>query len=275
MPLSSNRYEFAEERASVFLRELVGSFELILVFNGIVNPIDQVAHWIIVHSGRVRAQTKFGAKELGTAFPILPVEIRQQNYPSRFNIELMVTLLPSQLAALEALRDGGDLNMQVTVSGISGQGDEQNQAPERQELQVQIAKSTWVAALRGANAVDILLLEIPMPVLGATKQQRAIAEHIRRAQSHFVGGHYTECVAECRKVVEQLEHHGAPSVWPLLHNKDSREAMSKDDRERAILATAKHYAHLSAHSEAMGGTLDYSRSDAKFLLAILAVIAAH
>ena len=75
---------------------------------------------------------------------------------------------------------------------------------QEQTIRAHVDESAWVAQLKSAKALHIVLLEIPMPTAGASPKQKAVFEHVQQAQGLFCDGGYTECVGECRKALEEL-----------------------------------------------------------------------
>ena len=270
MSINSGHYLIAEDKnKSVQLRALVGAYELMIGISGSVNPQVDVARWINVYSGRVTLRSPHGQRELGTAFPTAPVVIRQSQYSSHFSIDLRLVLQPTQLSALEEFRNAGDLDFDIGITGVSGGNEQASVTPDYQTLTIHIPQSTWISSLKSANALNVLLLEVPMPVVGASPKRKAAFAYLTQAQTLFTQGLYDQCVAECRKVVEEVEKGVEIFSW-----KAQREDMSKQDRLRSILAAIRLSSNLSAHSESRGGE-SFSRADAKFLMSVLAAYVVH
>jgi hypothetical protein len=275
MAISSNGYKFADEKSiTVSLREMVGGYELVFAVTGTTDPQKETAHWLVVHSGRVSVRSNLGQRELGTALPGMPTTIRQYSNPGYFSLELKLPVQPSQLAALEDHRNGGNLDFDITIAGIGG-AKHPSDAPEYPILRMQVAQSAWIAQLASANAKNILLLEVAMPIAGAAPKRKAIFGHIQHAQKLFVDGLYSECVGECRKAIEEMEEGTASTLWASLASRQDREAMEKTDRLRAIFGTVHLYTHLAAHSASRGGISNYTRADAKLLLVLVATFVCH
>lgn len=275
MGFSASSQTIAEEKpVNIYLRQLLGSYELVFHFTGGVHPQMPEPKWLHVHSARIAVQTARGKQELGTAYPRMPAEIRQRQHPGHFNIELFLILSSHQLTALEDWRDAGDLTFEISTASVGGRIGVDEEMPEFQAFYGAVEESAWIKQLKSAAFADILLLEVPMPVLGASQRERAIANHLTRAQQHFLEGNYPDCVTECRKAAEELEQGTSPD-WSLLQTRQSREDMTKEQRERFVLASLKQYAHPSAHSASQGGWSDYTRADARLALAVLAALAAH
>ena len=61
----------------------------------------------------------------------------------------------------------------------------------------------------------------------------------------------------------------------LGRSREERNAMSKKDREGAILAAIRHYTNQAHHAEGDSGVQNYSRSEASLLLRLVAAFAAR
>jgi hypothetical protein len=146
-------------------------------------------------------------------------------------------------------------------------GDPNRDAPVQETLSVSIPKSDWASKLRQAGALDILFLEIPMPVAGGSVPQTRAVEHLRAAQRHFVDGNYRACIAECREVLDAL---GATTGALKALSSDQREGMDKAQREAAMMAAIRHYTHPAHHSATLPLQTGFTRSEAKFLLQLTA-----
>lgn len=257
---------------AVQLRQVLQSYELMFLISGTLFAQQEgVSRWLVVHGAYVALQTNAGLVDLPLAHVDQPVIIRQTQYPGTCSLQLRVNLHPHQLAALEAVRNGGNLDFQLRLAARGGDSQRgANDWPEQPTLAVHVPESSWVAQLESAKALRVLLLEIPMPISGAPG--RAADKHLIRAQQHYIDGNYRECVSECRQFAEELG--GSRLAAALTKLKNDRMNMSKDERQTAILASLQNYAHLAAHSSSEGG-VDYNRADAAFALSVAAALAAH
>ncbi|MDR6624533.1 hypothetical protein [Caulobacter segnis] len=180
-----------------------------------------------------------------------------------------------QLAAIEDLRDAGDLQFQVTLSGEGGPNGREQLAPVQEVFVLSVARSAWIASMNAAKAMDILLLEIPMPFVDAPAAGRELTEMLRRAQGLFLNGDYPETLARCRSVLEALGTLQTRDVrWPDAALDDLKASRSRDltkeQRLRSIEAALMQLTHLGAHPN----EVKIDRRDAKLVLALTAGILA-
>jgi hypothetical protein len=210
----------------VGLERLLGAFELTFLLAAKVNPQrDGNIHWLRLDDARVKVKSGNGKQELlGNGRPVQPAYTRQGDFVRDFRASFSVVLHPHQLTKLEELRNGEDLQFELFLSGAGGViADANRDAPVQETFWISIPKSDWASKLRQAGALDILLLEMPMPVSGGGRGERRAAEHLRAAQRHFVEGHYRACVADCREVLDVLS---SPASALDLFSPEQRRAMN-------------------------------------------------
>ncbi len=269
--------------AYVMLRPLVGAYELIFMLDGMTIAVPSTApitqYWLVLYGAEVTMTPASGGKvALGFARPNQPFRIQQSEYQSRVGVELKIVLHPHQVSAIEEYRNSEDLRFELNAIGEGG--DTVSRWPTYDTLGKQLPRSEWITQLRSARALDIMLLEVPMPVADIPPQWRNMAEHLKQAQKMFLEGHYSECVAECRHVIEATN--GSSSTQPqwtdalkMLAAQDTRQAMSKEQRESAIFAAVRHYTHTAHHPNAGSGAENFSRSEAKLTLTLCASLVAY
>ena len=231
----------------------------------------------------IGAQVSVGAgsgdpQRLGFARPEEPVVIASKPHNWRANHGLYLHLHPNQLSALEELRGGEDLTFDLLVKGTGsdGQGYEQN---VHDSVRTQVPRSQWIDTLRGAGARDIMLLEVSLPLVSASEDWSEVRTTLVRAEGQFRNGDYSGCVASCRTVIEELGHrvYGERDWAPKALDKlaAGRNVMAKDERESALWATVRHYAHLAHHGSGEGGEVDFGRPDAQWVLRMTVAAVAH
>lgn len=250
------------------LRNLLGSYELsFLVSGSVTNSNDGAVHWLIVHGASVAVRSKGGHNHLPSASLTQPTIVRQGQHNTQF--QLHVLLHPHQLETLEAMRNGGDLDFELQLSSRGGDSKQgPSDWPEQASLTVHVPESAWLKQLENAKAQRTLLLELAMPFIEPSAMQKYEFEHIQRAQMHLYHGLFGECIAECRKALEELEKELPSMSWEALTSRAGRENMSKYERHRAVVALVHHYTQPSAHSASRGGTSNYSRAEAALVLAL-------
>ncbi|NJM36001.1 MAG: hypothetical protein HC850_16430 [Rhodomicrobium sp.] len=207
---------------------------------------------------------------LGLARPDQPAAIEQDETAYPKAIILSVAIQPHQLMRLEDGRNNGDLHFSLEVAGEGGVGEDRRcNDPIQGELQGCVPRSAWIEQLRAARALDILLIEVPMPANEGSGKPPPAGQHLRQAQRHFVNGDYRACVGECRQVIESL----GGNAEALNRLSQNRTSMSKAERLDALLACIRHYAHLAHHPTDDASSAHYNRDEAKFVLQLTAACA--
>jgi hypothetical protein len=278
MSITVNNRIVAEARIqSVTLRPVVGAYELLFGLDITVNPQSDYARRVSIVGARVSLRADGGSVQpVGFARPESPIDIRQFPHLNRMTPTLMLPLQPGQVAAMERSRDAGDVTFELLVTGVGT--DQNGDHPTQDEWRIQIPRSDWLQKLRSAGARDVLLLEVPLPVVDRPKEWAGITKDLQRAEAYFRDGDHRACVALCRTVLDEVGHQKfGKKDWagPLLDRLSSdRTGMSGGEREAVLWATVRHYAHLARHGASDGGVPHYSRAEAQLLLTMVASLVA-
>lgn len=258
----------------IVLLPVVGAFELVFTVEGSSTTRDDQVYWLTP----LRADVKVGGGvgelfRLGKASPDSSPRIRTCKNALPFNYEFRIPVAIPQLAAIEELRAEGDLHFQLVISGDGGEEAKPTEIQSfNQPLSRTVSRSDWISQLRVVKAMDTLLLEIPMPFIEPSKELSSVVKALRRAQTHFFEGHYSDCVINCRKAIEQLVGlQGRDRTAAFRRLANDREGMSKDERRTAIEAALFHFGSLAAHDN----STDFDRRDAKLAMTLAAGLVAY
>lgn len=280
MALAINSRSVAEiDVRDVGVRSIVGAYELIFPLSINVYAEEGSNRLAVIAGARVSVKSH-GAPQrpMGFARPDAPITMRLHSSPNHMTPNLSLILQPEQVLALEEMRAGGDLNFELMAVSEGFDGENWHQIQDT--WHVAVPQSNWIEKIRSAGILDILLLEIPMPVGELSEEWGEIGEHLIRAQKNFVSGEYFSCVAQCRFVVSEVGRmrFGEREAWavrPLERMAQDRGGMTKGEREAAIYAVLRHYTHQAHHSKSEGGEAAYTRSEAKMILSQTAALVAH
>jgi len=261
---------------AVQLHPILGGYEIWLPVSFDTDAPRENAkpRWARIFSARVSlAKQGHNPREVGTAFLDQPVVIdqAQRSFPQLVLFKL--PLQPYQLSILEEYRNGGDFQVELILSMTGGEAGRAYGTPEQQTIKKTVPQSDWVAQLNGAKALNIVIVEIPIPMVDPSHEQSAIFRHIAHARKHLVEGNFKECVAECRQLAEEIGGQDLGAVKGMLCT--DKESMGKQERVRAILWALQHFTHLAAHSASRGGIADYTRSDASLILSLASALTAY
>jgi hypothetical protein len=210
MSITVNSRIIAEARIQgVTLRPVVGAYELLFGLDMAIHPQQEYPYRVSIIGAGVTLRTGGNAQPVGFARPESSFDIRQGPHPHRMTPALVLPLQPGQVAAAERLRDTGDVTFELlaTGAGTAPNGDQHVQ----DQWRIDIPRSDWLQKLRSAGARDILLLEIPLPLVDRPKEWVTITKELQRAEGYFGDGNHSGCVASCRIVLDELGHRNSAS----------------------------------------------------------------
>ena len=243
MSITVNSRIVAEARIQgVTLRSVVGAYELQLGLDLTINPQHEYSRRVSIIGASVTLRTnRSGPQPVGFARPESVFDIRQGPYPNRMTPVLVLPIQPGQLAAIERFRAAGDVTFELLVTGVGT--DQNGDQPTQDQWRVEIPRSDWLQKLRSAGARNILLLEVPLPLVDQPKEWAAITNDLQRAEANFRDGDYRGCVSLCRTVLDEVGHQTfGKKDWagPLLDRlADKRTDMTAAEREGALWAAAR------------------------------------
>lgn len=195
--------------------------------------------------------------------------------PFERHLSYRLTLPSPQLLAVEQLRQGRGLVFTLDVRGNSLGS--RGIRPFDTTLSMNVNPSEWSRVLKEANAADVLLVGIHLPLDGSDAGSRAAIDLVRKANEHLVFGHYTAAVAECRRAIESLWKSAnfvdeARAARKLLSTMNDQLSMSKRDRELALGEALKIFTHAAHHVGADAEPEVFGRLDAALAVAATAAL---
>lgn len=190
-----------------------------------------------------------------------------------FAWELALDLPPAGLEAIERVRSGGELDLQIVVSGRTRKGNGESE-DGRDIKQIRVNQSEWAALLAQIGYRETLLLEVA--VLDSEKHPdlAEAVERLREAREEFQRGQYRKTVEACRHVLEALGHElgdGTGNTANLRAMIDRSSELPKDERLLIMRRSAFVMACLAAHSkDQVSIRTTWDRHDALGLLTVTA-----
>jgi hypothetical protein len=187
-----------------------------------------------------------------------------------------LTLQADQLLALEQLRQGGGVRFAFELRGNSYGPYGIRQIDS--SLTAVVTQSDWVRILRDANAKEILLVGVEIPMHTASSTVADAFQYVRRAHEFLLRGEDNSAVAECRRALERVwksrgvEESARTARKALSANMETRQAMSKRDRQLALGEALINLAHPAHHVQGAGNGQDFSRADAALAVASTAAL---
>lgn len=202
---------------------------------------------------------------LGTAMPDESQSIRISPHHSELSLNFRIPLSYGQIEAIESLRAGGDFRLALWLSAQVRQGSDVSGSYGRTEFDVR--QQDWIRALQEMEYQKTFLFELPLPK--EDKVNEPASGIIRKAQQYLLSGHYDQCVAECRKLLEAYSL-GEGDKLLLKAARDrykgdqpSRESMDIPERMLVLRDAINHATQLAHHHHANDG---YSRDQARAIL---------
>jgi len=262
---------------SVTLQDSLGGFDLVLRLD-LRTSTPETPHEVTLYAAAVQLAPGAGAYvRLGEASPGAPFVVRTYRHSSPTNCEFRLPLTAHQIGAIEELRDTGDLQVRLAVLGYGGPlGHPEHAAPVQGDVYKMVPRSDWIATLADAKAMNILLLEVPIPFLNPSPAHLEMAASLRAAQRHFIDGNYSESVSRCRTAIEAMTaQSGRGPRWTgpafkIMAQKKSDE-VTKDERELILEAALYRFTHLGAHPN----EVEITRREAKLALSLTAGVLAY
>jgi len=262
----------------VSLRPLVGGHELVFGLSVTIDADEAGVRRASIIGARVTVNPSEGEPQaLGFARPETAFEIKCKPLPSAETHNLHLHLQPAQLTALEALRGTGDLVFELLASGIGT--DKNGDQFVQDDWRIAVARSDWIKQLRDAGARNVLLLEVPLPLLSISDEWHEIAAGLQRAETQYRAGDFLSCVGSCRTVMQELglfrygQREWASGFLKQLASDPT--GMTKSGREGALFAVLRHYTHQAHHGSSEGGVPGYTRAEAQFVLSLTTAAVAH
>lgn len=211
---------------------------------------------------------------IGTGIPDQAQPVRLSQYSNDATMGFRLLLSPSQIEAIEALRNGGDVSLSIWLLGNVFQ--DGGSATIQQQGTYKVSQQEWVEALNRMEYCRSFLYEITLPFEDDVDEPAFAL--VQRAQHHLLRGHYDECVGECRKLLEAYpltdeDRH----VLKMAREKSkgdraARESMDVPERMMALrdaLANATHLAHH--HNSSEGYSRDQARAIFGATISVLSV----
>lgn len=275
MSLSYNHRNIADASAQgIHLKKVVGAYEVSASLNLQMQSSDEdEIYYLRIETVRLFVKgTSGGEQFIGTLCPYELRMLRTHDFSNRECVDLSLTLHPGQLSAIEDLRDGGDLVFILKIRGQAYLNSDEQRAYD--DFSVHMPRSDWIQQLKNISFMDVLLIEVPFPATDLPERLQTVQHALEEAQRHFISAEYSSCVASCRTAIQELGHHvfGKKdwSVKTLKQLDENAPAMAKEDREKALFAVIRHYAHQAHHGEGEGGVRHYTRSEAQMILRMAA-----
>lgn len=253
-------------------------------------PGQIAACWLEVNDPKSKAVALLN----GTVFTDLPTRawlgcldcqvVHVRGFPSQ--IELGFDVTDDQLVSLDRaqLRDE-DIRLEVTLQITLLYPPTGIESVVSQQIHHRITRARWLHLLDELGSEVGIVLRVPSPLTDATFASDDIADkaiaaslsqataRLRQAREELRDHRWEDCVATCRKVLENLDHLTKPQKPRDLPS--DLKARTQAQRWAAIYHAVTNLTHGAHHDDDTTVQFVWSRADAEPILATTASLLAH
>lgn len=199
---------------------------------------------------------------IGLTLPEGQQPIIVPNYNS-MTIYFRLLLSPTQIEAIETMREGGDFSVNIWLNGQVTCQDSVCGFSERGTFPVK--QSDWINVLQNMGYTQTVLYEFP---ISQALERGPAKNHIENARKYLHQGEYDLCVGECRKIYElyPLDNGSQQAIGEARRkypDRNQRETLSVHERWLLLRDVLMSLTHPPHHSEQKSS---YSRDQAKMIL---------
>jgi hypothetical protein len=250
----------------------LGFFRLNLYVDFVVEPADTPGgQQDPLRITELVAEVRIGGRSIGRFIPS-PGYLPVRSYSGRANrqsIPLSCDLDRARVEAVEEVRGGGNLALDVNIQGRFGDG-----SPFSGSEPFVVNQGVWIEALAEMGYRKTLLIEVPLPDLHAQPELAKAVADLEQAQRHMMLGHDRDAVGSLRDALEQvtLAFGDDDKIPPDLEHVlfASSKSMTKAERLRVLRRALKLVTHPARHRDQVTAAIDWSRIDAAQMITMTA-----
>ena len=251
----------------------LGFFRLNLYIDFVVEPADTPAgQQDLPRLTELVAEVRIGGRSLGRFTPLSPGYLPIQSYSSRANrqsVPLSCDLDRARVEAIEEIRGGGHLALDVSIQGRFGDG-----SPYGGNEPFVVNQGVWIDALAEMGYRRTLLIEVQVPDLHAQPELAKAIADLEQAQRHMTLGHDRDAVGSLRDALEQVtlafgDDDKVPADLDRVLFANSK-SMNKAERLRVLRRALKLVTHPARHRDQVTAAIDWSRIDAAQMITMTA-----
>ena len=218
------------------------------------------------------AEARIGGRSIGRFVTLSPGYLPVKSYSARTNhqsIPLSCDLDRARIEAIEEVRSGGNLALDVSIQGRFDDG-----SPISGSEPFVVNQGIWINALAEMGYKKTLLIEVPLPDLHAQPEMAKAVADLEQAQRHMLLGHDRDAVGSLRDALDQLtlafgDDDKIPADLERVLFANSK-SMSKADRLRVLRRALKLVTHPARHRDQVTAAIDWSRIDAAQMITMTA-----
>jgi hypothetical protein len=196
--------------------------------------------------------------------------LRNYDRASSFEGSLAMDLDVARLEALEAVRNGGDLMLELSWHSAIADSNGTVHHSTHDEV-FEVLQSNWIRVINRLGYAKLMLLEVPLlDGLGPTFSEAV--GHLRNARSAMLRGEYREAVGGCRDVIEALTRALGDKDEQLAKLVGNTRDLDKADRQRLLRQALKVLTHPARHADEVAASFEWTRIDAITIIAMTASV---
>ncbi len=234
---------------------------------------------LVPQPSEVTARAGRGELRLGFALPTPATVLSPASHSSTGSVRFTLSLTASALVALEAARDGGPLELVMTLTAYpfvitryEGYAPGVGIQPTFDTYAFKVPKEQWLAVLKSVGYCDSILTELRLPANGPEATSVGLRRVVNAVNARN-DGCYRNTVQECRIALDALKTAGfggrAPDEVAQLFQKNARN-LSQVERFSALQIAMQLFLSPAHHD----GVPDeeFSREDADLAIAMTAAL---
>lgn len=234
---------------------------------------------LVPQPSEVTARAGRGELRLGFALPTPASVLSPPSHSSTGSVRFTLSLTASALVALETARDGGPLELVMTLTAYpfviaqyQGYAPGIGSQPTVDTYAFKVPKEQWLAVLKSVGYCDSILTELRL-VASGPESTRVGRQRVVNAVNARNDGRYRNTVQECRVALDALKTAGfggrAPDDVAQFLQKNARN-LSQAERFSALQIAMQLFLSPAHHD----GVPDeeFSREDADLAIAMTAAL---
>jgi len=228
----------------------------------------------------LRLDISIDSKPLGIAVPTSGQnQISAWTHSSESGYALHIDITADQLAALERIRAGRDLQLQATPHAKFIRGTGEQVSGWDSGSQIVIAQTEWLAVLQQMGYQDTVVVEIPLPApVGSLDMAKELAD-LMSARLAMLQGRWRDAIGQCRDCLELTLHRDAKGSLASLaavavqaRQIAKREDQTQEQRLAIVADSVLQLTHLARHRKGTGALADWGPEDAATAVAVTALV---
>jgi hypothetical protein len=251
----------------------LGFYRLNMTIEFVIEPASTSGEQqVSPHLTEFAVEARIGGRSMGRFVPISPGYLPIRAYAghsNRTSVPLTCDLDRARIEAIENVRNGGSLQLDLSFQGRFNEGSAFSAGEP-----YPIHQGVWVDVLAEMEYRRTLLIEVPAPDPQTQPELAEAVGLLSQAQRHLSLGHDRDAVGSLRDVLEQIKlaFNDDDSIDPQLQRVlfENSRSMSKADRLRVLRRALMLVTHPARHRDQLSVAIEWSRIDATQMITMTA-----